>query len=468
HPPTSLLQPRTSPTPSLLPSFPLSLSDLDAAPAGGNNHTVTGIQSVDIPRYLTGGSEESHANYAVIEDDGTVRLVNRDTVIDDGDTVIAGEVTADEITLMAAGRVKPNNPELIRTAHGDYSAPTVVLFPNEEFPNLAYTFIDSTVEDYQTLLYGGVAGTVSFIVTPEENGITLIGDRLSQLGEQNLTIDSLSIVAEGNGGNFWLGKSFVSHHNLAQYQEQFQRWQTGLGPAADLLLYSCFTALGVHGQAFVNSLAAITGADVAASTNLTGNAQLGGDWDLEYQTGNIEATNPFTAGVQDFYQGTLNTLTVQETVDDTATGATDNDGLLNLREALEASNSDSTVEGQTGSGTDTIRFDPTAFAGMQTITLVNGQLEITDDATIEGTGQDNLFIDGDSNSRVLNVAANNLTIKDITIQNGRVNGRGSGINFTGTGTLTLQNIEPLPRLEARGIQASDRDCNLRLSDISYA
>ncbi|NES25240.1 MAG: DUF4347 domain-containing protein, partial [Symploca sp. SIO3E6] len=415
---------------------------LDAAPlTAGEYPQQIGLRAVDIPRYLTGGNQVGHANQVTVNEDGTISLSNSrgNTGFVDGDVGIAGEVKAQDVTLMAANRVNPTNPELIRTDNGDYSAPTVVLFPNEDFPDLAYTFIDSTVEDYQTLLYGGVAGTVSFIVTPEENGITLIGDRLSQLGEQNFTVDSLNIVAEGNGGNFWLGKSFVSHHNLAQYQEQFQRWQTGLGPEADLLLYSCFTALGMHGQAFVNSLAARTGADVAASTNLTGNAQLGGDWHLEYQTGNIEATTPFTAGVQEFYQGTLDTLTVDTTADDTITGNTNGDGLLNLREALEASNNDSTVEGQTGSGTDTIRFDPTAFAGMQTITLTNGELEISDDVTIEGTGQNNLSIDANHASRVFSITANNVTLKDITITKGEVTGNGGGINFAGTGTLTLEN-----------------------------
>ncbi|NET58841.1 MAG: hypothetical protein F6K47_22630 [Symploca sp. SIO2E6] len=48
-------------------------------------------------------------------------MVNRETVVADGDTVIAGEVTADEITLMAANRVKPTDYDLVS------SHPVVVL-----------------------------------------------------------------------------------------------------------------------------------------------------------------------------------------------------------------------------------------------------------------------------------------------------------------------------------------------------
>ncbi|NET60402.1 MAG: hypothetical protein F6K47_30945, partial [Symploca sp. SIO2E6] len=141
---------------------------LDAAPAGGSNNTVTGIQSVDIPRYLTGGSEEGHANYAIAQADGTVRLVNRETVVADGDTVIAGEVTADEITLMAANRVKPTDYDLMS------SNPVVVLFPEAIGDNLETTFIDEGINDYQgedayhDFLYGGKPGTVSQVVTHEE------------------------------------------------------------------------------------------------------------------------------------------------------------------------------------------------------------------------------------------------------------------------------------------------------------
>jgi hypothetical protein len=48
-------------------------------------------------------------------------------------------------------------------------------------------------------------------------------------------------------------------------------------------------AEGEAGQAFVERLAQLTGADVAASDDRTGSAALGGDWQLETRTGGIEA-----------------------------------------------------------------------------------------------------------------------------------------------------------------------------------
>ena len=46
---------------------------------------------------------------------------------------------------------------------------------------------------------------------------------------------------------------------------------------------------GASGEAFVNALAAATGADIAASTDDTGHADKGGDWELETGVGQIEA-----------------------------------------------------------------------------------------------------------------------------------------------------------------------------------
>ena len=69
---------------------------------------------------------------------------------------------------------------------------------------------------------------------------------------------------------------------------------------ADILIYGCDVAAGSTGRAFIDLLAQLTEADVAASTDTTGASFLGGDWTLEAQTGSIEAAAidaPLYAGV---------------------------------------------------------------------------------------------------------------------------------------------------------------------------
>jgi hypothetical protein len=70
---------------------------------------------------------------------------------------------------------------------------------------------------------------------------------------------------------------------------QLKAWGAALSADADILLYGCNVGADAAGKAFVNLLAQATGADVAASDDLTGNAALGGDWDLEVKTGAIES-----------------------------------------------------------------------------------------------------------------------------------------------------------------------------------
>jgi uncharacterized delta-60 repeat protein len=65
-----------------------------------------------------------------------------------------------------------------------------------------------------------------------------------------------------------------------------------LAEEGDILLYGCSVGAGHEGEALTQDLAALTGADVAASTDPTGPAELGGDWVLETATGSVEASVP--------------------------------------------------------------------------------------------------------------------------------------------------------------------------------
>ena len=71
---------------------------------------------------------------------------------------------------------------------------------------------------------------------------------------------------------------------------QIASWGDALSADADVLLYGCDVAASADGRALVGGLAQLTGADVAASDDLTGAAALGGDWELEFSTGAIESS----------------------------------------------------------------------------------------------------------------------------------------------------------------------------------
>ncbi|MBP0021757.1 MAG: CHAT domain-containing protein [Cyanobacteria bacterium SBLK] len=349
-----------------------------------------------------------------------------------GDVSIAGNVRGDAVHLAAANRVRvaPSLVPWVSTGDGTDSAPTVTLFPQDASAPLAYTFIDGTVEDYQDLLYGGRSGTVSVVVAPDENGVSVVGDRLAAVAETGTKVDEVHIVAEGNQGNFWLGRDFVSVDNIEDYREQLQRWGESLSGtstsqhkslSADILLYSCLTALGDAGQQFIETIATETGADVAGSTNLTGSAALGGDWILEANTGNIEASLGFASGVLDNYEERLAIYTV--------TNGNDAGG-GSLRAAIALANGDAIA--------DEIRF-----SGVSLVDLTSGELAInTGDLRITG-GMTNVTVQrntGVGDFRIFNVTGGvETTFDNLTIRNGKATGlnqRGGGINSDGTVTLT--------------------------------
>ncbi|GET42875.1 DUF4347 domain-containing protein [Microseira wollei] len=162
-------------------------------------------------------------------------------------------------------------------------------------------FIDPAVEDYQTLATGVFAGEEAIVLDPSKDGIEQISEVLS--GRKN--ISSLHIVSNGQSGKLYLGNAEVSSNTLDRYSEELQSWAKSLTANADIFLYGCNVAAGEEGQQFIQDLSDLTGADIAASSDLTGSATRGGDWDLEVTTGGIESASAFQPQVLQSYQGLL-------------------------------------------------------------------------------------------------------------------------------------------------------------------
>ncbi|MEM9539142.1 MAG: DUF4347 domain-containing protein [Cyanobacteria bacterium P01_E01_bin.42] len=445
---------------------------LDAVPITEGESSVStslnpreiGLKVTDIPRYLTGGNITSATEIAY-DAEGNLRLVGSNVTLQDGDVVIAeGAIAAPEIVLMGSG-VKVADPSQVQ---GDT---TVVVFPENEENELALAAIDATVDDYQDFLFGGKAGTIAFTVDSDESGISAIGDRLSAIAEQGGEVGEVHIVSEGNAGNFWLGKDFVSHANIGEYRQQLQAWGVNLTPEADILLYSCLTGFGAVGDSLIESLAEATGADVAASTNLTGSAALGGDWVLEKRTGNIESSLAFQQDVLNNYDDTLAIITVTSNLDNT----TASDGLVTLREAINAANNNANTADTVSTTTGIFGNDEIRFSGDMTINLGGMALSIDDNAgNLIIDGQTNqIVVDGSATSTVFTISnaggSANVTFKNLTIQNGNIGGSGGGIlNPSNGATLTVENSTVTGNTAGTGggIYSQNGDVTLINSTIS--
>ena len=191
-------------------------------------------------------------------------------------------------------------------------------------------FIDSRVPDLQAILAATRPGVKVVILDPNESGVTQMAKALE--GEHGLA--SISVVSHGDEGLLLLGNGPLFNGNLQQHQAELQAIGAALGPDGDLLLYGCDVGAGDAGAQFVQALAQLTGADVAASNDSTAGAVRGGDWELEITTGQMEAPAVLDAQSLQGYDGSLHTAsvsTVAQLKAAIATGNTDNqDDIITL------------------------------------------------------------------------------------------------------------------------------------------
>ncbi|WP_454674132.1 VCBS domain-containing protein [Achromobacter pestifer] len=159
--------------------------------------------------------------------------------------------------------------------------------------------IDARVQGAQALADSATPGTKVVVVDAGKDGIAAVQAALDALGK----VDSIQILGHGTPGQMLLGSSVLSAQSADTLRTA--AWGSHLSANADILLYGCDTGQGEGGRALLANMAALTGADVAASTNDTGNTVQGGDWQLEAATGPIESRLAISAGALAAYQGLL-------------------------------------------------------------------------------------------------------------------------------------------------------------------
>ncbi|MTJ49860.1 DUF4347 domain-containing protein [Dolichospermum sp. UHCC 0259] len=162
-------------------------------------------------------------------------------------------------------------------------------------------FIDSRIQDYQYLAANVTPDTEVVILDATQDGVDQITQALA--GRSNLK--SIQIVSHGSNGNVQLGNTSLNASTLGDYSAKIQSWGNALEENGDILFYGCNLAADEVGLQLIQQISQLTGADVAASEDLTGSSALGGDWDLEVQTGEIEASLAISEAAQDNYAHTL-------------------------------------------------------------------------------------------------------------------------------------------------------------------
>ncbi|MFB2981171.1 DUF4347 domain-containing protein [Microseira sp. BLCC-F43] len=302
------------------------------------------------------------------------------------------------------------NISLVKTAA---SALALTSFQSPE----TVVFIDPAVKEYEKLAKSVAPNTRAFILDRHLDGV---GQISTVLGEYK-DLKSIQIVSHGTAGVLKLGEVELTAENVGNYSQNLGQWGKALAKGGDILLYGCDVAATEVGEQFVQQVSELTGADVAASKDKTGNSNLGGDWSLEYQSGLVSSSLAFQEEAMKDYKGVLEIIKVT-TNSDSGTGS--------LRAAIEKALS---------SSEDTI-IDLRGISG--TINLSSSLPTITGGGKLFIVGDGDETISGQNSDQILSVDTTDLlTFDTLKLSNGLAKGgdgqKGGGGGLGAGGALFI-------------------------------
>ena len=199
-------------------------------------------------------------------------------------------------------------PPAESTQSATKSLQSVAQGPAAAPPQIAtVVFVDAGIEDHELLVRDVLLQAGSTIDAPldvillsaDRDGIEQISEHLAQREH----IAAIHVLSHANTGTLTLGTSQLDATSLRRYERQLAGWSDALTDDADILLYGCNLAEDGWGVQLIDQLSVITGADVAASDDVTGSAGLGGNWTLEYASGDVATSGLIQADT--LFQGVL-------------------------------------------------------------------------------------------------------------------------------------------------------------------
>ena len=177
---------------------------------------------------------------------------------------------------------------------------TAVLSQSAESSTRELVIVDTATPDYQQLIDDILAQSTQanlievVLLDSSRNGF----EQLNQILSGYSGLNAVHLISHGGDGAVSIGNSTLDKSSLTPLKESIESWGDAFSAEGDFLIYGCNLAASETGEALIDSIAALTGADVAASDDLTGQAELGGDWDLEYSSGSIETNEAVSRGLQ--------------------------------------------------------------------------------------------------------------------------------------------------------------------------
>jgi len=133
-------------------------------------------------------------------------------------------------------------------------------------------------------------------------------DRIAEDLVEHGPVSALHILSHGGDGGVQLAGRSFDRDTIRARRDRLAEIGAGIAGDGDIALYGCSVAASAEGEAFVDRFARAAGRPVRASSDLTGGAVAGGDWELEYASHGAVAppTEPvFSAAAQRDYAHSL-------------------------------------------------------------------------------------------------------------------------------------------------------------------
>lgn len=162
-------------------------------------------------------------------------------------------------------------------------------------------FVDPAVSDLDTIL-GNLRPEVDAIIL--DRGRPAVRQIAAAL-ETREGLDAVHVIAHGAPGRVGFSAGEWSVATIKEAANDLAAIGRSLAVDGDLRLWSCETAWGEAGTAFIEALAKAVGADVSAATTRVGAAALGGVWAVSAGVNQLSALPPLTLAGAARYFGVL-------------------------------------------------------------------------------------------------------------------------------------------------------------------
>jgi parallel beta-helix repeat protein len=285
-------------------------------------------------------------------------------------------------------------------------------------------FIDGAVTDLEQLLddlQTRQPEAEVYVLDSQRDGV----DQITEVLSRHDQVEAVHLVSHSNDDSLRLGSAWLDHKSIAGYAGEIASWGNAIDESADLMVYGCDLASTLEGRELLSSLSALTGADVAASSDDTGHARYQADWDFEFTIGNVETSNVFSETLVERWTGKLDVIEVNTVLD----VVDSEDGFLSLREAI--------LQAEDG---DTILLRAQTYQLTTTGSGPNmSDLDISSDITIIGQGTSTV-IDAMSNHRIFDIQdSSSVVIRDLVLTDGQAD-FGGAIRVQTNSSLTLERV----------------------------